>query len=93
MNPDKTIKSPEGLQTPTQVDLEASPGAVQAPLTAGASVQPRLRTLEISTLTTRDVPNTWYRWFPHVYNGQIIDIKHIIPFNILLSLSLYMLSF
>lgn len=44
MNPDKTIKSPEGLQTPTQVDLEASPGAVQAPLTAGASVQPRLRT-------------------------------------------------
>lgn len=55
MNPDKTTKSPEGLQrSSSQVELETSPGALKAPLTAGAS----LRTLEISTLTTTDVPNT-----------------------------------
>lgn len=47
MNPDKTIKSPEGFLLPKPWTLEASPVAVQAPLTAGASVRPRLRTLEL----------------------------------------------
>lgn len=88
MNPDKTIKSPEGLQTPHT----GGPGGSTWSRPSTTDCRSKCPTTSQNP-GTRDVPNTWYRWFHHVHNGQIIDIKHIVPFNILLSLSLDTLSF